>query len=63
MVARQTEEVGKMTEQELRDAEKAQIEYKTVWIEAEYIVAGWWDYDRTKQGRTGISGGNSQSSS
>ena len=23
-------------------------EYRTAWIEAEYIVAGWWEDDRTR---------------
>lgn len=30
-----------MTEQEIKEAEEAQERYKTAWIEAEYIVAGW----------------------
>ena len=30
-----------MTEAEIREEKKAQEEYKTAWIEAEYIVAGW----------------------
>ena len=40
-----------MTEQELRDTEKAQEEYRTAWIEAEYIVAGWRKDDGTGIGR------------
>ena len=36
-----------MTEKQIREEEEAQAEYKTAWIEATYIVAGWWKKDLT----------------
>ena len=30
-----------MTEAEIRETEEAQEKYRTAWIEAGYIVAGW----------------------
>ncbi len=35
-----------MTEVEIREAEEAQAAYRTAWIEANYIVAGWWTEER-----------------
>jgi len=35
-----------MTEAEIKEAERVQEEYRTAWIEADYEVAGWWEYDR-----------------
>ena len=34
-----------MTETEIREAEEAQEKYRTAWIEAEYVVLGWWQND------------------
>ena len=58
-----------MTEAEIREAEKAQEEYRTAWIEASYIVAGWWKVileEKDEQGKsktydTSISKGGNES--
>lgn len=41
-----------MTEEEYRNKKLAEEKYRTAWIEASYIVAGWWQ-ERVKEDKSG----------